>query len=87
MKEVKRNVKKENKEIIKPTLVARQEFIDKLIRLINESGLPLIVVHPILEGIVKDVANLLQQQYEQERTQYESELALKTEDEEENQNE
>lgn len=68
------------KEIVKPTLVARQEFIENLVKLINESGVPLIIVHPILEGVVSDVAKTIQQQYEIEKTQYERLIAEKNAD-------
>ena len=62
---------KKEEMLQKPTLVARQEFIENLVKLINESGVPLIVIHPVIEGVVCDVSKAIQQQYEIEKAQYE----------------
>lgn len=69
---------KKEESVVKPTLVARQEFIENLIKLINESGIPLIVIHPVLESVANDVAKAIQQQYETEKTQYENSLVKKS---------
>lgn len=62
--------------VTKPTLVARQEFLDNLVALINGSGLPLIVVQPVLDGVMGDVQRAIRQQYENEKAQYESAVAV-----------
>ena len=49
----------------KPITIARQEFIDKLVSLINTSGLPAFVISGILEA-------MLQATREQERLQLEA---------------
>lgn len=65
------------KEIVKPTLVARQEFIEDLLKLINGSGVPLIVIHPVLESVADNVNKAIQRQYEIEKNQYEAMVAVK----------
>ena len=68
----------QNKERIeKPTLVARQEFVENLVNLINESGLPLIIVQPILDTVREDVGRVIKQQYENEKDQYEKSIKKK----------
>ena len=65
---------KEKKEVMKPVSVARQEFIEKLIDLINSSQLPPFVLHPIMKDITNDLANSANQQYLAEKKQYEDAL-------------
>lgn len=48
----------------KPITVARQEFIEELVKLINESGLPAFVISPILKDTLATVDQLAQQQYQ-----------------------
>ncbi len=50
----------------KPTTVRRQEFIDSLVELINNSGLPAFVISPIIEDTLQKVLALEHQQYEQD---------------------
>lgn len=58
----------------KPIMVSRQEFIENLVTLINQSNLPLIVIEPILQGVLSDVNKGIQQQYEKEKADYEEAL-------------
>lgn len=58
----------------KPIMVSRQEFIENLVALINQSNLPLIVIEPILQGVLSDVNKGIQQQYEKEKADYEEAL-------------
>lgn len=55
----------------KPITVARQEFMDDLVSLINNSGLPAFILTPILEGMTRKVAELEYQQYEADKASYE----------------
>lgn len=48
----------------KPITVARQEFIENIVKLINESGLPPFVISPILKETLSQIDALAQQQYE-----------------------
>lgn len=59
----------------KPITVARQEFMDALVALINESGLPAFALTPILQGFAQKTAELEQQQYEAEKAEYEQQQA------------
>ena len=59
---------------VKPTLVAREEFTERLVELINTSGLPLAMVEPILNNACARVRATVQQQFEQDRARYEREM-------------
>lgn len=48
----------------KPITVARQEFMDALVNLVNGSELPAFVITPLLELVTKKVAALEEQQYQ-----------------------
>ena len=52
------------KKIIKPTSVARVEFLDSLTDLINNSMLPPIIIEPILKDMYNDIHMVVQKQYE-----------------------
>ena len=59
---------------IKPFSVAREDFYNNLLTLINESGLPPAVIQPILSDFQQMVVNAAREQYEKERAQYKSEM-------------
>lgn len=63
-----------NEKIIKPISVVRQEFIDRLIDDVNNCDLPLFVIEPILQDMLASVRAAAQQQYEEEKAQYEKRL-------------
>lgn len=63
-----------DKKIVKPMSVARQEFVEQLVNDVNNCGLPLFVVEPILHDILNAVKVTAQQQYEAEKAQYEQQL-------------
>lgn len=67
---------KMNENIEKPITVARQEFIDGLVNYINNSGLPLFVVEPILKDMYMEVKTMSQKQYESEKMQYEQMMQM-----------
>lgn len=64
-----------NEMITKPMSVVRQEFIDHLIDDINNCNLPLFVIEPILQDMLASVKAAAQQQYQEEKAQYEKLLA------------
>jgi hypothetical protein len=64
----------------KPISLKTREFKDSMIRSINTSGLPLIVIEPILKDILSAVQLKLDQEYLQDKENYEKSLA-KGEDE------
>ena len=55
----------------KPLTVAREEFIESLVKLINESGLPMFVVESILRDITAETKAAAQKQYEADKKAYE----------------
>lgn len=63
-----------NETLVKPVSVIRQEFIDRLIDDINNCGLPLFVIEPILQDTLNAVKSAVQQQYVAEKAQYEQQL-------------
>lgn len=54
----------------KTILMIREEFSQKLAELINESGLPLFIVEPVLANASAQVSVMVRQQYEQELAAY-----------------
>ena len=66
-------------QITKPITVVRQEFIEKLVADVNNCGLPLFVVEPILKDLLNEVSAAVKQQYETDRAQYEQQLAMQEE--------
>lgn len=58
----------------KPMSVARKEFMDKVVNLVNESGLPLFVVEPILKELHGVVQAESENQYQREKEAYEEAL-------------
>ena len=63
-----------SKKIEKPITVVRQEFIDTLVDYINNCGLPLFIMEPILKDMYLEVKAMSQRQYETEKMQYENSL-------------
>ena len=61
----------------KPIELARQDFIDGLVSLVNEAGLPAFVVADVLRGIITEVDALAKSQYEAAKRQYEEEESKK----------
>ena len=55
----------------RPLSVAREEFVDSLVTLINDSGLPMFVVLDVLKGAETEVKAAAQAQYEQDKKAYE----------------
>ena len=59
----------------KPLVLARKEFIDALVVLINDSGLPLFIVNDVLASTRAEVQAHMQEEYEIAKQQYESALS------------
>ena len=70
-----------NENITKPLSIVRQEFIEQLINDVNDCQLPLFVIEPILEDLLKMVRTAAQKQYEAEKAQYEEQLNKQKQDE------
>lgn len=58
----------------KPILLAREEMIKSLTSVINQSGVPLPMVEPVLEKLLTEVRMAVQQQYIKEKEEYEKSL-------------
>ena len=58
----------------KPILLAREEFAEQLVALINNSQLPIYVVEPIISSLSTELKNQMQQQYLREKQEYEDSL-------------
>ena len=59
----------------KPVTIIREELIENMVGLINESSLPLFVIEPILKELYLEVKNGAQQQLESDKRQYQSSIA------------
>lgn len=59
----------------KPVTLIREELVENIVELINESKLPMFVLEPILKDIYLEVKNAARQQLENDREQYQSSLA------------
>ncbi len=62
----------------KPVSVVREEFKNDLINLINNSGLQLFIVEPILHEILVEVRAAAKAQYEIDKKRYEESLMSKS---------
>lgn len=58
------------KEVVKPHTLLKEEFVRSLIDLCNNSGLPLFVMEYILRDVYLEVKNLAQKQYESDLLAY-----------------
>lgn len=54
----------------KPASIVRQEFIEKQIALINNSGLPAFVLADIMEDTLAELRRLAQSQYEKDKKEW-----------------
>ena len=60
-----------NKIVNKPIMLLREEFVTNMSNLINNSGLPLFVIEPIMRDLLTEVNIGIKRQYETEKAQYE----------------
>lgn len=56
----------------KPIVLIREEFIDKLKDLVNGSGLPPFMLHPILQDFLNQIIRLENEQYTEAKKEYEN---------------
>ena len=70
----------------KPISLKIKEFKNTAVNLVNTSGLPLIVIEPILKDILGAVQTKLEQEYLQDKAKYEQSLKEQIKEEGENQN-
>ena len=55
----------------KPLTIAYEELKQKIVKDINESNLPPLIIRPILENMVNQIISAEKQQYELDKKQYE----------------
>ena len=61
-------------EVTKPTLVARKDFVEQLVNLVNNSDLPLVLIEPIIDGLASNIKQTIANQLVQEEENYKKEL-------------
>lgn len=69
--EIVENPKEAPQVIQKPVTVARQDFIDGIVGLINTSGLPAFIITDILKDVQTEMVRQANDQYEKDRAAYE----------------
>lgn len=67
-------------DIIKPITVARNEFVQDLVNLCNNSGLPFFVLEDILKNLTQEVHAAAQKQLEDDTKRYQEQLKKQTEE-------
>lgn len=65
----------------KPLSVKREEFLQAIVKAVNEAELPAFVALEVLKGVTAEAANVAQRQLEAERKAYYDSLAEKAEKE------
>ena len=58
----------------KPATMLQREFREKIVTAVNESNLPAFVLVPILEQALAEVRTIEEQQYENDKAEYEKNL-------------
>ena len=61
-------------EIRKPLSVAKEEFVDTLTDLINNSALPRFIIESILKDMYADMKIIVRKEYELDKKRYEDAL-------------
>lgn len=64
----------DNKNLIKPMTLMRDEFITNVISLCNNSGLPFFVVEDVLKDLIQKVHMAAQKQLEEDAKRYNEQL-------------
>lgn len=66
----------------RPLSVAREDFVNALVELVNNSGLPMFVVLDVMKAATEEVKGAAARQYEQEKLEYEKSKEEKKNDHE-----
>lgn len=62
----------------KPLTIVYEEFKQDLLNLINNSGLPAILIEPVLQNYLSEVQVVAQRQYQLDNVEYEKYLLEKS---------
>lgn len=65
----------------KPITVMQQETVERVIQLINDSGLPAFVLVNIFEGALAELHKLARDQFQNDKARYEAEQESQADDE------
>lgn len=65
----------EDIKLRKPLVLARNEFLQKLINAANDSGLPFVVMEYVVRDFYDEVRKSASQQYEKEKSEYDNLVA------------
>lgn len=58
----------------KPITLIREEFIENIVNLCNDSGLPFFIIEDVLKGLIQDTHVASQQQLEADKKRYQEQL-------------
>ena len=58
----------------KPITIVYEDFKQNMINIINDSGLPMFMVEPVLQNCLSEVRAVMQRQQEMDKEQYEKSL-------------
>jgi hypothetical protein len=64
----------------KPITILRDEFIQNVVNLCNESGLPFFVIEDVLSGLLKETHAASIKQLEEDKKLYEAQIKAKDEE-------
>lgn len=67
-----KDTKKNNEKVekMKPLSVARAEFMDGIVDMVNNANLPMFVVEYILKDVLEEVHSVARKQYEKDKEEY-----------------
>ena len=63
----------------KPITLVRDEFINNVVELCNNSGLPFFVIEDVLKNLMQEIHNASLQQVEEDRQRYKAQSTQKSE--------
>ena len=58
----------------KPVTLVYEEFKQDLANLINKSGLPPMMIEPVLQNYLNEIRVMMQSQYQRDKAEYEESL-------------
>ena len=64
----------------KPITLLRDEFINNIVNMCNDSGLPFFVVEDVLASLIKEIHAASLQQLEADKRRYQEQLDMKTQE-------
>ena len=64
--------------IVKPATLLKEDFVQNLIELCNNSGLPFFIVESIMRDILQEIHMASQRQLDADRVKYEQELKMQS---------